>query len=154
MIDHLTVDQCATRPPGIHTVEIIPNSLQEEWTEAWNTVHRMRQAARTDEENERALKWILWLPQGLLHAPQRGGKNGARQYKELARRFVMWRQRDMLGLVKKWKMAAVTTEKRLSKAGTKKAKGDQARVARAIRLLRRSAISRAGAALESKGLGD
>jgi hypothetical protein len=124
MIDHLTVDQCVNMPPGVHTVEVIPNSLQEEWTEAWNTVHRMRQAARTDEENGRALKWILWLPQVLLHAPQRGGKNGTRQYRELARRFVMWRQRDMLGLVKKWKMAAVTAEKRLSKAGAKKAKGD------------------------------
>jgi len=60
-----------------------------------------------------------------LHAPQRGGKNGARQSKELARRFVMWRQRDMLGLVKKWKMAAITAKKRLSKARAKKAKEDQ-----------------------------
>ena len=91
MIDHLPVDQCANRPRGIHKVEVIPNSLQEEWTEAGNTVHMMRQTARTNEENERALKWILRLPQGLLHAPHRGGKNGARQYKELARRFVMWR---------------------------------------------------------------
>jgi hypothetical protein len=66
----------------------------------------------------------------------------------------MWRQRDMLGLVKKWKMAAVRAEKRLSKAGAKKAKGDQARVAKATRLLRRGAISRVGQALESKGLGD
>jgi len=154
VIDHLTVDQCANRPPGIHTVEVIPNSLLTEWTEAWNTAHKMRQAARTYEDNEKALKWILWLPQGLLYAPQRGGKNGARQYKELARRFVMWRQKDMLGLVKTWKMAAVTAKKRLSKAGARKAKGDQARVARAIRLLRRGAISRAGHALESKGLGD
>jgi hypothetical protein len=71
MIDHLTVDQCANMPPRIHTVEVIPNSLQVEWTEAWNAVHRMRHAARTYEENEMALKWILWLPQGLLHAPQR-----------------------------------------------------------------------------------
>ena len=78
MIDHLTVDRCANMPPGIHTVVAIPNSLQAEWTKAWNTVHKMRQAARIDEENERALKWIMWLPQGPLHAPQRGGKNGAR----------------------------------------------------------------------------
>ena len=110
MIDHLPVDQCANRPPGVHTVEVIPSSLQGEWTEAWNAIHRLRQAARTEEENERALKWILWLPQGLLHTPQRGGKNGARQFRELARRFVMWRQGDMLGLVKAWKMAAVTAE--------------------------------------------
>jgi hypothetical protein len=77
-----------------------------------------------------------------------------RQYKELARRFVMWRQKDMLGLVKAWKMAAVAAEKRLSKAGARKAMGNQARIARAIRLLRRGAISRAGQALESKGIGE
>ncbi len=47
-----------------------------------------------------------------------------RQYRELARRFVMWRQRDMLGLVKAWKTAAVKAEKRISKAGARKAKGD------------------------------
>ncbi len=70
----------------------------------------------TEEESERTLKWILWLPQDLLHAPQRRGKNGTRRYIELARRFVMWRHRHMLGVVKAWKMAAVVAEKRLSKA--------------------------------------
>ena len=72
------------------------------------------------------------------------GQNGRRQYKELAMRFVLWRQKDMLGLIKTWKMAAVTVEKILSRAGARKAKGDQARIARAISLLRRCAISRAG----------
>jgi hypothetical protein len=33
-------------------------------------------------------------------------------------------------------------------------KGDKARIVRAVRLIRRGAISRAGKALESKGLGD
>ncbi len=56
----------------------------------------------------------------------------------------MWRQRDMLGLVKAWKLAAVAAEKRLSKAEAKKARGDNALIARAIKLLRRGAISRAG----------
>jgi hypothetical protein len=154
VIDSLTVTQCALRPPGMQTVEVIPNSIQDEWTEAWNAADRQRQAAETEEEVERALKWILWLPQGLLHAPRRGGKNGARQYRELARRFVMWRQRDMLELMKAWKMAALAAEKRLSKLGARKAKGDQARIARAIKLLRRGAISRAGQALEGKGIGD
>ncbi len=60
----------------------------------------------------------------------------------------------MLGLMKAWKMAAVAAEKRLSKPGARKAKGDQARIARAIKLLRRGAISRVGQALESKGIGD
>jgi hypothetical protein len=40
----------------MHTVEIIPSSLQTEWTAAWNTVHKMRHAATTEEETERALK--------------------------------------------------------------------------------------------------
>ena len=60
----------------------------------------------------------------------------------------------MLGLVKAWKMAAIAAEKRLSKPGAKKAKGDQARIARAIRLLRRGAISRVGQLLENKGIGN
>jgi hypothetical protein len=46
-------------PVGLQTVEFIPNSLQDEWTEAWNTVHKMRDAAATDEERDRALKWIM-----------------------------------------------------------------------------------------------
>jgi hypothetical protein len=58
----------------------------------------------------------------------------------------------MQGLVKAWKAAAIAAEKRLSKPGARKAKGDQARIARAIKLLRRGAISRAGHALEIKGI--
>ena len=58
----------------------------------------------------------------------------------------------MLGLVKTWKTSAIAAEKRLSKTGAKKAKGDHARIARAIRLLRRGAISRAWQVLESKGI--
>ena len=56
----------------------------------------------------------------------------------------------MLAIVKASKMAAVLAEKRLSKPGARKAKGDQARIPRAIRLLRKGATSRAGQALESK----
>ena len=141
-------------PMGMQTVEFIPNSLQDEWTGAWNTVYRMREEALTDEERDRALKWILWLPQGLLHASSRGGKKGARQYREMARRFVAWRKRDMQGLLKIWRLAAVTAEKRMTKAKARKAKGDEARIERAVRLMRKGAISRAGKALESKGLGD
>jgi len=72
-------------------VEFIPNSLQEEWTKAWNDVNMMRDGAETYELRDKALKWIPWLPHGLLHASSRGGKKGARQFKNLARRFVMWR---------------------------------------------------------------
>ena len=33
-IDELSVYQCARMPAGMQTVEYVPNSLQEEWTEA------------------------------------------------------------------------------------------------------------------------
>ena len=48
----------------------------------------------------------------------------------------------------------MASEKRLSKAGSKKAKGENVRLSRAIKLLRRGAISNAVQALESKGIGD
>jgi hypothetical protein len=68
----------------------------------------MRDGAETPEARDRALKWILWLPHGLLHATSREGKKGAIQFRDLAKRFVMWRQRDMLGLVKTWRHATIT----------------------------------------------
>ncbi len=65
-------------PIGMQIVEFIPNSMQEEWTRAWNTMHRMRDAAVNAEERDMAFKWIMWLPQSLLRASTRGGQKGAR----------------------------------------------------------------------------
>jgi hypothetical protein len=141
-------------PMGMQTVEFISNSLRDEWTGAWNTVHKMRAAAATEEERDRALKWILWLPHGMLQASSKGGQKGARQYRDLARRFVAWRNRDMRGLLKTWRMTTITAKKRMTKAKARKAKGENARIERVVRLLRKGAISRAGKAFESKGLGD
>jgi hypothetical protein len=44
---------------GMQTTEFIPNSLQEEWTEAWNTARELRKSAITTEEKDMALKLIL-----------------------------------------------------------------------------------------------
>ena len=60
----------------------------------------------------------------------------------------------MMGLMKAWRQAAITAEKRMEKARARKKKGERARISRAVRLIRRGAISRAGKALESKVLGD
>ncbi len=70
------MDQCGRMHVGMQTVEFVPNSLHDEWTKAWNYVKRMRDGAETDEIRDRALKWILSLPHGLLHASSRGGKKG------------------------------------------------------------------------------
>jgi len=58
-IDILSTAQCARMPTGMRTVEFIPKSLQDEWSEAWNVTHRRRDAAETEEDKERDLKWIL-----------------------------------------------------------------------------------------------
>ena len=60
----------------------------------------------------------------------------------------------MMGLIKAWRQAAISAGKRMEKAKARKEKGDKAGISRAVRLIRRGAISRAGKALESKGLGD
>ena len=117
-------------------------------------VHELRRVAITEEENERALKWVLWMPQGLLHAPTRGGKNGNKQFKELARRFVLWRQRDMEGLIRTWQKASNKASKKLSKREAGVNKSDKARIDRAMRMLRKGAISRAPKAMECKESGD
>ena len=103
----------------------------------------MRNGSETEEIQGMASKRILWLPHGLLHATSRGGKKGASQLRDLAKRFVMWRQRDMLGVMKTWRQATITAEKRMEKAKARNEKGDKARINIAIRLIRRGAISRA-----------
>ena len=106
VIDLLIVTQCARIPQGMRIVEFIPNSLQEESITSWNVVNDLRSNAQTKEEMERALKWLMWPPHVLLHEPTLGGKNGNMLFTKIARRFSMWRQRDMNGLMNGWKLAA------------------------------------------------
>jgi hypothetical protein len=51
-------------------------------------------------------------------------------------------------------MAAVRAANKMTKAKARKEKGEKANIDKAARLLRKGAISRAGKALESKGLGN
>ncbi len=81
-IDTLDVDPFTHMPDGVATVEVIPISLQEEWTDAWNCVHRFRQSAVSQEDKDIALKRIMWLPQRLLHAMNKEDKDGLMQYME------------------------------------------------------------------------
>jgi len=60
----------------------------------------------------------------------------------------------MMGVIKVWKRAVVAAKKIISKAKARKERGKKSRIERAIRLLRHGAISRAGNALETMGLGD
>ena len=104
-------------------------------------------------EKERDFKWVMWLPQGLLHAPTRGRKNETRQYKKLSRIFVLWRQKHMEGLIKTWQQASIKAHNMLFNRARSN-NGDKARISRAITLLFKGTISRAIKAMESKDLGD
>jgi hypothetical protein len=76
------------------------------------------------------------LPHGLLHTSSRGGEKGERQFRDLARRFVIWRQRDMDGLMKAWRQTSIAAEKRMEKVRARKEKGDRAMINMAVRLIR------------------
>jgi hypothetical protein len=132
----------------MQTVEFIPNTLQEEWKDVWNVAHEITKTVVTEVDKERALEWIPWMSQGLLHAPTRGGKNGTRKFKEIAGRFVLWKQRDMEGLIKLWQQARIKAANKLSTKEATNLKGDMARIDRAMRLLRKGAVSRAAKAME------
>jgi hypothetical protein len=60
----------------------------------------------------------------------------------------------MAGVIKIWKHTTIKGERRLSIRDASKYRSDTARIGRAMRLLRKGAISRAGKALESNGSGD
>ena len=60
----------------------------------------------------------------------------------------------MEGLIRTWQHASIKANKRLSKREAGVNKSDKARIDRAMRMLRKGAVSRAAKAIESKGLGD
>ena len=60
----------------------------------------------------------------------------------------------MDGLIKLWHHAGIKASNKLSSKDVRNRKGERARIDRAMRLLRKEVILRAGNATESKGLGD
>jgi hypothetical protein len=60
----------------------------------------------------------------------------------------------MEGLIRTWQQAGIKANKRLSKSEARVHKSDKARIDRAMRMLRKGAVSRAAKAMESNGLGD
>jgi hypothetical protein len=101
-----------------------------------------------------ALKWLLWLSHGIFHAPARAGINGLRDYVELANKFVLLRQRDMVELFRSWKQATIITRAKSECRVSRLTQEKEARATTAIRLIRKGTIAMAGRALENKGLGN
>ena len=98
-------------------------------------------SATTIVEKELVLKWILRMPQGLLHSPTRGGEYGTRHYKEIARRFVLSMHRDMVGLIKIWQQACIAAQNKLSHKEAEIKKWGRAWIDKATRLLGKGVIS-------------
>ena len=60
----------------------------------------------------------------------------------------------MAELINVWKRAATSTKAKLANRAGRLSSEQDKRISREIRLIKRGAISRAGRAIESKGLGD
>ena len=56
----------------------VPEQHEAVWVSAWVKVLRKWSEADSEEDVTRALKWLLFLPQGLLRRPRMGGKKGRR----------------------------------------------------------------------------
>ena len=153
-IDALTWEECSKMPRGMNTIETIPHSLLEEWIQVWIDILSKREQATNDLDRERAQKWFLWFPHGLLHSPTRGGKGGTRKLNAMRRRFRLWRVRDLGTLIGDWRKAAGAAQQRLSAASRESLRDEAARVAKGVRLIRKGAIAKGARALESLGRGD
>ena len=77
----------------------VPDQHKQAWTGAFSRVMRRWKAANTEEKKVLALSWFLFLSQGLLRRPTRGGRAGR---KEVAARFNAVTREDWGTLVELW----------------------------------------------------
>ena len=77
----------------------VPEQHKQAWIGAFSRVLRRWRTAGTEEEIVLALSWLLFLPQGLLRRPTRGGRAGRN---EVASRFNAVTRQDWGTLVEFW----------------------------------------------------
>ena len=135
----------------------VPMQHQEMWGEAWSQVLQRLEEAGTDEEETRALKWFMFLPQALLRKASRGGRAGRGQ---VARRFNALVRGDWGAVVVFW---LKDKERREGGARQTHRQGDRdggeedetERVRReAVKLISKGQISKAVSRLNSHGVAD
>ena len=77
----------------------VPEQHKGAWAAAWGEVLARWEGAETEQETNRALMWLGFLPQALLRKPTRGGRAGRR---EVAKRFLCINQGEWGNLVTFW----------------------------------------------------
>ena len=109
LIDHIGAWQsflCEFR-----VLEDVPAQHRSGWTWAWSYVLERILNAGTNLELNRALMWLLFLPQAFLRQPKRGGKLGRGL---TAQRFNCLAQGDWGQLVTIWEKDKMIAEEKRS----------------------------------------
>jgi hypothetical protein len=148
-IDRLTVAEVAFRSAGVYTLDECPVEFRQPWAQALaDVLAQVLVSAPRSVEQERGLKWLLYLPQVLLRWTIRGGRRGMG---ELRRRFAAFAERRCAGLLDEWALAVEAGRHRHAQR-VHQAPPDV--LARVRKLMAAGEVSLAAKHLESIGLGD
>ena len=120
-------------------LEECPAQHEEVYLGAWEEVLSRWEAAISDEQENMALMWIMFLQQSLLRKPSRGGRGGRGQ---VAKRFQCLQRGDWGSLVEMHQEDLVRLEQRRRNPRTRQSESEADLKAR---------VSREAAALISKG---
>jgi hypothetical protein len=153
-IDHLSDLDALARPFRMVMLDEVPRMHREAWAAALLIVNaRLLDAVDREDsaEIDRAGKWALLLPQLLLRKPHRGG---ARSQITLTWRFRAFERREMGALVRSWEADRDLCLHRGLSSALVSSQTATSLLSRAVPLIERGDLSRAGKLLTSHGLGD
>ena len=135
------------------TLQQVPEEHEEVYIQAWETVLERYHLAATSEDRDMALMWRMFLAQGLLRRPSRGGRAGRGQ---VAKRFRCLQRGDWGSLVELWEQdrTALGTARDLNRREESEEEKD-ARVAKeSLSFISDGQIRMAARRLRSDGVAD
>ena len=128
-----------------------PSVYRERWAEAVADTFDLVVAARDDAARDRGLKWVLVLSDALLRKFRRG-RNSHERHTDVARRFTLWRDRDLRTLLTERDRDHAAARSRADGGDRDDDDAERARaIERALYLLSRCEPSRAANLLGSIG---
>ena len=130
----------------------VARQYREIWSWAWGEVLRRIQSAEGERELDRALMWLLFLPQALLRQPKRGGKSGRGIINQ---RFnVLATEKDWGKLVCMWEEAGrLAEEEKVRRNRQKGANGKERSQEEELDIKRRQVLSLFSKGQVSRGVG-